>query len=456
MFRPKFWLIAHAIAVGLFCQGFPFFWDTVQLSAKQAYWFYENGFGDLLLPNELDSGHPPLMGLYLAAVWMVFGKSLVVSHWAMFPFLLLINFSLFALIRQWVASPRDSLFLMLLFWLDPVLAGQLVLVSPDIILAGFFLLALRGIQTDDRRMVTLGVTVLALISMRGMMTAAALALYEWWRGAKPKQGLAYLPGLGLALAFLGYHYWQKGWIGYHAGSPWAPSFSGVTDPMLLLRNGAILLWRLLDFGRIFVWLGLFLLLRSTNSFKGLQLKSFALPLTIALVFFPVVLAYAHLSAHRYLLPLFLALHLVLVQVLAASRDVAVAKKIYWGVLVGLALGNAWVYPRTIAQGWDSTLAHVPYYRLRREALGFLENQGIPIDSVGTAFPEIGPLKYRDLSDSQAGMQEKNLCTQRYVYDASVMNDFSEEELAALKKDWLPLKTFGRYPVRIVLYQKMDK
>ena len=54
------------------------------------------------------------------------------------------------------------------------------------------------------------------------------------------------------------------------------------------------------------------------------------------------------------------------------------------------------------------------------------------------------------------MQEKNLSTQRYVYDASVMNDFSEEELAALKKDWLPLKTFGRYPVRIVLYQKMDK
>ena len=137
MFRPKTGLVVHALLVVLLSQHFPFFWDTVQLSAKQAYWLFEQGFDDLLLPNELDSGHPPLMGLYLATCWSWFGKSLVVSHWAMLPAILIINFSLYFLIRDWVSSPRQSFLWMFFCWLDPVLAGQLVLVSPDVFLVAF-------------------------------------------------------------------------------------------------------------------------------------------------------------------------------------------------------------------------------------------------------------------------------------------------------------------------------
>ena len=60
----------------LLVQDHVFFWDTVQLGAKHAYWYYENNFQSLLLPTEIDSGHPPLFGMYLAFCWLLFGKSL--------------------------------------------------------------------------------------------------------------------------------------------------------------------------------------------------------------------------------------------------------------------------------------------------------------------------------------------------------------------------------------------
>ena len=78
-----FFLILTLLVSGNF-----FFWDTVQLSSKQAHFYYTNGYKDLLLPNSIDSGHPPIMGMALAFLWKIFSKSLIVSHLFIFPFLI--------------------------------------------------------------------------------------------------------------------------------------------------------------------------------------------------------------------------------------------------------------------------------------------------------------------------------------------------------------------------------
>lgn len=460
MQRAKLWLWLHAIGVCLLTQDHVFFWDTVQLSAKQAYWFYNNGLGSFLLPPDLDSGHPPLMGWYLALCWVVFGKSLMVSHWAMFPVILAINYGLYRVIRLLHPTKDWSVWLMLIFWFDPVLAGQLALVSPDLLLVAGFLTALLGILKSQRAYLIGGILLLSLISMRGMMTALALFVYDWSLGARfrPKEGfrklLSYLPGFAGALIFLAWHYLRKGWIGYHPDSPWAPSFELIVDPGMFIRNTVILTWRLLDFGRIFFWLALFWLIWQKRKRPDL-LKLFALPLILALVFFPVMVLYAHLSAHRYLLPFFLALSLSSLQLLQGSLDLAVAKKIKILIIIGLVTGNCWVYPATVAQGWDSTLAHIPYYRNSKVVLDFMEAQGIAPDSTGTAFPEIGPRKYRDLSDEDAGMVGKNLSGQSLVFYSNVMNDFSDAELEELQANWIPVKTSGKWPVRVILYEKKN-
>ncbi|NJO86864.1 MAG: hypothetical protein HC821_02075 [Lewinella sp.] len=72
-----------ALLVYFWTADFPFFWDSIQLASRQATHFYDGG--GLLLPNAIDSGHPPGFGLYLAIWWQLPGRQLWVSHLAMVP-----------------------------------------------------------------------------------------------------------------------------------------------------------------------------------------------------------------------------------------------------------------------------------------------------------------------------------------------------------------------------------
>lgn len=481
-------------------QYHPFFWDTVQLGAKHADFFYTTHFSQPLLPQEMDSGHPPLFGLYLAACWKLFGATLPVSHWAMLPFLWGIVALLFALARHF-GTPKTAWWLPLLVAADPVMAAQAVLVSPDVVLVFFFLLALWSITQQKPVIQAIALAGLALISMRGMMTAAMLFVWQllffsfelraclagrqarsselgtrkpmWIGYVRRLSNLlpVFLPGALLAGGWLLWHYLQAGWIGYHPDSPWAPSFerAGAAG---IVRNGVILVWRLLDFGRIFVWAGVLFLLWQHRPVRAVfqnktQQQAAGLLLLALLFLAPTLLLYKALSAHRYLLPVFLALSLWLYAMATQTPKHGLRVVVFAALL--LLGGNFWVYPQHIAQGWDATLAHWPYYELRQQALDFIEQENLPLDSIGTAFPEIGPLHYRDLSGFQArdrisrqpdrisrrpgriGFKTKDLDTDPYILWSNVMNDFSDAERAALQQDWLPLRRWKKGAVEMVLY-----
>ena len=79
-----------------------FFWDTVQLGSAHANYYYDNQFSSLLLPIEIDSGHIPTFGMYIALLWKLFGRTLAVSHLAMLPFALGIVFQIFKLCRKFI------------------------------------------------------------------------------------------------------------------------------------------------------------------------------------------------------------------------------------------------------------------------------------------------------------------------------------------------------------------
>lgn len=454
--------VGAALLVSL-SQHHVFFWDTIQLASKQAAWIYENAFTTLLLPDRIDSGHPPGLGLYLAACWRWLGRSLVVSHWAMWPWLWLLFYQLWRLCVQ--LAPRHSGWLLALVLADPVLLGQSVLVSPDIILLAAFLLGLNGILSTRRWMIVAAVLLLGTISMRGMLVGLGLFVVDLGYAAGPNRLIerlpgrlvAYLPGGMLALLFLWYHYLAKGWIGYHPASPWAPSFAGV-DTGGLLRNMALLGWRWLDYGRFILWLA------ATGLFVAFRRRVLSLPpilrwlggswLLFSLLLAAPLLPHQGLMVHRYLLPAF-----VLFSLLVGSLLIRLIRQATWRraglslAILLLLLGNAWVYPRQIAQGWDATLAHWPYYRLRSQVLHYIEREGISLADVGTAFPEIGPLDERDLSGRQDGMAEKALHRQRYIFYSNIMNDFSDAELQTLDTHWHIRHQVGGWPVRVVLYER---
>lgn len=443
-------------------QDHVFFWDTVQLGAKHAFWYYENNFAAFLLPVELDSGHPPFFGMLLALAWKINGEpNLALSHWIMFPFLAGILYQLSTITRPLFPAP----YLPLLIFLDPVLLSQATLVTPDIPLVFFFLVGVNAAFNRREGWLAVAVVGLAMISMRGMMTAAGLYLYlvlSGWNEKEKgiahfwKQALPFVPGGLVALAFLGIHYAEKGWIGYHADSPWAPGFERVAWGGLA-KNIAVAGWRWLDFGRVFIWIGLAVLLWKGGR-KTLKQPEVGRVLRLFLCITGCLsisfLLYSGLQAHRYLLPAFLSFTLLFCAVLAHA-DLAKKWKtgVFLLVFLGLITGNRWVYPDSVSQGWDATLAHWPYYRLRDEMLDWMQAHSIPLDSVGTAFPEIGPVKYRDLSDNIEGMPEKNLKTQRWILYSNVMNDFTDQERAQLKSEWTPVRVLERGGVRMVLFGK---
>ena len=245
----------------------PFFWDTVQLASKHAHHFYENGLRWIPLPENIDSGHPPVFGFYLAHVWHFFGKTLPASHVAMLPFLLLNIWLLYRLGRRLGGDAR-AFWLLPLVLLDPVMAGQSLLVSPDLVLVGGFLFTVEGILGRNRVFMLLGSLLLCLVSIRGMMTAGALFAWNFWYCCRAfsfpllsrrnflslrpwlVSTLFFLPGFAFAAWFLWWHRAATGWIGLHPNSPWAPTFEPAQG-LELLRNVLVIGWRWLGegFGR---------------------------------------------------------------------------------------------------------------------------------------------------------------------------------------------------------------
>ncbi|MBX2876342.1 MAG: hypothetical protein KTR30_29760 [Saprospiraceae bacterium] len=453
-----------------------FFWDTIQLGSKHAHHYYEQNFSSLLLPIEIDSGHPPYFGMYLAACWKVFGKSLVVSHWAMFPFLMVLVFQWIRLGKRLVGRnllPLFSLFLVM----DPVLASQASLVSPDIVLSACFLLLLNNIYAEERRFKIVAVLGLGMVSTRGMMIALLIFVWEWLivekradKTAWPQHFLhliqPYLPGGLLAFSYLFYHYLATGWIGYHAESEWAPSFA-LADVRQFLKNIAVMGWRFLDFGRIFVvsGLGLFVLIlwRSGGFKKGSidpelrRIAALFLLLLVGLGF--TFLTYAGLQQHRYLLPLFLLItilfFLLLKELPSDQWQTKYKNSLVALVAIGLLSGNLWIYPDRISQGWDSTLAHWPFYDLRSQMHEYLQAEGIPLDEIGTAFPEIGPRKFKDLTENMEGFKEKDLKMDQYILYSNIMNDFSDTELWRLQEEWILIHEVKSRGIRMTLYRRPE-
>ena len=438
----------------------PFFWDTIQLASKQAQWYYDHHFAYLLVPNEFDSGHPPLFGLYLATAWKVFGKTLLVSHFAMLPFLLGIAWQSIR-IAHFFVSPKNLIWASIFLLSDATLLAQSSLVSPDILLIFFFLLALNSIVRQQSVWLGVAVLFLSMISLRGMMVVVLLFIIDTFVNLRFYDFRSflyhqivllfrYLPAAFISLAFLSYHYLQKGWIGYHPDSPWAASFQ-VIDASDFLYHVGIIIWRMIDFGRVAMWAILPFLIWHSRWTKKSKILLFALVASL-LVLSPSLIIHKHLSAHRYLLPIFLIAQLLFLQLLDKSKWKH-TKVLFMIALVSMLSGNLWVYPHRIAQGWDASLAYLPYVELQREAMDYIENEKLDPASIGSHFPNLASQNDTELNGKQTQFSPLDLTKNSYVMYSNVYNDFSDTEIDELEQHWKIIKIFRTNRIFIILYQR---
>jgi hypothetical protein len=473
-FKPEYILYPAFAILVMATAGFPFFWDTVQLASRHADYFYNTDFKSIILPNEIDSGHIPAMGIYLAAIWKIFGRSLVASHLAMLPFVLGIVFQAGKLARKYFPLKWQFPALVIIL-LDPVLLAQCTLVSPDVLLVFFFLMAVNNISEKNRIFYSIALAGLALSSMRGMMCVAgffaadAILKYVTWKKSVRKQKLfteltgiiiPYLPAILIAGAFFSWHLYKTGWIGYHADMPWYPLFERVNFSGAL-RNTLILGWRLIDFGHLFVWITAFACLLHyfrnkpslTDRFVMLSVISVTLLISIAHAF----ILHANLSAHRYLLPVYLIFTTLVCYYLFNNSGITFPRKFFtWLLITGLLSGNFWIYPDRIAKGWDSTLAYLPYFPLRKKMMNYMEKEGIKMEETGTLFPNTGPIDRIELNGDMRSFAEKNLNENKYFFYSNIFNDLTDNELNELQNHWIPVKGYRILQVKIILYMNPSK
>jgi hypothetical protein len=452
----------------LFSLDHIFFWDTVQLASKHATFFYENNLRLALLPNEIDSGHIPTFGYLLAVLWTIFGKTLWISHLMILPFGIGIAWQLNRLTKQFF-DKNHQIWVLLIVLVDTTFLSQVSLVSPDIPLLFFFLLALNTILFNKPGLKAFAFIFLFLISLRGMILTVPLFVFDvifftnFSGNIKNKiiylikTGLPYIPAALVFLLFSWFHYQQKGWIGYHENSPWAIFFEKV-GIQGNIKNVGILAWRLVDYGRISLWVLALLFFpilwkkRKVLSKKTIQLACLTL-LILLFLSIPAIL-YVDLKGHRYFMPIYFSFSVFICFFLFYEIKNPVLHKI--GVivtLISLISGSFWVYPEKISQGWDSTLGHFPYFQLRENMIQFMDENKIDKSQVGFDFPGAYPQKYLNLSEDTWSFPEVDIKTQEYILYSNVVNEFTDSEIKELNNSWEIIHTEHSKTVNFKLYHK---
>ncbi|MFN8205846.1 MAG: hypothetical protein U0T82_00355 [Bacteroidales bacterium] len=443
-----------------------FFWDNILQGSRHALWFYRKGFDSLLLPDELDCGHIPFTGFYLALVWKVFGWSLYASHLAMLPWVLGIAIQLWLMVKKYLPENMQVAGFILVL-ADPTLFSQLGMASPDVILVFCFLLGVNAILNKNKILLSLALAGLVLSSLRGIMLTAGLFLFNFLlvtENWSPKKMLsqvlrlipAWIPAGLLAAIYLGYHLYAKGWIGYQAGSPWADNYSRVSL-LELGKNFLILGWRFVDFGRIFLWLaGIILLIRYFR--PALFLQGSFRPFTLLwgslfLVLGPYMILHRGLVNHRYLIPLFIIFTILLIMMLSHTT-LSTAWKRGIAVILFLALlsGNLWRYPEGIATGWDSSMAHWPWYKIRKEVHEYILNKQIRPETVGTDFPDLGVFECIEPGTGTESFSGIDTLSNKYIFWSNIMNNFPDQTKQHLDLYWTKVEQWDRFGVQATLYQ----
>lgn len=450
------------------CADNGFFWDNIMQASKAGQWYYNTNFSTLILSSEIDAGHPPLFGWYLAAVWHLTGLRLAASHWAMLPLLFGIGWQATRLATL-VSANRKWVILTTAFLLaDTALLAQASQISPDLFLTFLSLWAMATILTHSRRQwLAVSLVALVLVSTRGILLGFGIGLAEliilvFIEKAPNTQILikrlgAYIPAILVVLLWLWWHYKQTGWVGYNPASQWSSNYERV-DLVGFFRNALIMKARLLELGRVATWLILSMAAvvwwRKRVLMPLICLKILAFLVGIMLVFAIFMLPYANPIGHRYLIVPALISSLLAMQLLQFLWTEGKQRTwIYRAALLVLLSGHLWIYPSGVAMGWDSTLAHIPYFGYRKQAVAHLKAYKIQSGTVGSDFPNLATFSDTDLMQEPYFFKEKNLKKDDFVLESNIMNGFSDEELDYLRQHWQVRRQWGGWPVYMRLYER---
>jgi hypothetical protein len=440
------------IALTLLCRNIPFFWDGTFFSSLAAD-FYNKGLNGFIAPLPNDTGGFPLFSFYLACAWKICGKTLLVSHLAMLPFLLGITWEYFRLAKRWL-SGQMLVLAMLLLVAEPVFLTQSILMGYDVIISYFFLLALNALLDKKRIFLSVALIFLCMISVRGMMLTIAILLLDLSRNRKDGYALikSYLPVFTLAIAWICYHHYRTGWYIF---SPTresnAESFAG---PKMIFRQLCYIAWKNLDTGRVTLWLTLIVgyryFLKKTTEGKQIM-KLILIPLITLSVFMCLI---KNPISPKYFMTVFLLLNIAVTFIIRQLDTKSIRAIIFGSVLISLICGNFILYPQRYGNSWDSTLKVLPYFAARTEMDDYVQKNNFRPYTISSQFPLTADHEASNFVPfwNYVDIDEQLPEGYRYFLYSNVINTDQIDLLNKIRTTWIKVKEIRKGQIVMILFR----
>lgn len=437
-----------------------FFWDNTAGYSMPASYLLENGFLSFVYPAQYVA-EPPLAHLYLALLWSLFGKSLLVAHLSITVFSLGVIWQVYRLCERLETKYTPYIFLLVL--LEPALSTQMILISPDVITCFFALLSVNLLLENKRSWLALSVLCLGLVSIRGFVVCSGLGLaYLVILIAIDKKSFkeaflyvfpSFVPVLLVLGAWFLYRKWDTGYFMYQPGFEYQ-EHRELASLSYMIRNIASLAIRMFDSGRIIVWILLFVAvlkigIKNFFSFivrSPLSIIYLSVLLTMSLVTIPMTNPFGD----RYFIVLYILLALVTARLLSEAYGGTKIRVIFIGMILVLVSGNFWVYSEKMSKAWDSVLCHLSYYPLRQEMITYLDEQGISVNDVSASFPLDSSFSDTEANEDNRRFSSVDFDKSQYIIYSNIYN-WDDEHIDALCMDWKLQKEFKYGLIYIRLY-----
>ena len=440
----------------------PMFWDMSYIS-QISNLIYDNHFTSFIF-SVTDNGATPIYSIYLASLWAVFGKSLLVSHLAILPFVIGMLYQLYKLAERFIEK-KYFYILFLILLIEPTIATQTIIAGYDIVYCYLFLLGLNSIFDNKRFLIALSVIFMPLLNLRGFSLVIALFIIDWYINYHKYKNIkklafstiAYLPSILLLIFWLLYHYKLTGWFAISGNREKYHNINGLER---MLRNIIYISWKIADFGRVLLFLFIFLIFlknKKTKDNKGKTLFYIIILTVIPYIIF--FLPFSYPVSHRHFMVIYVISVLAFVYFVSILKKKSLRNVLFTLTIISLLSGNFILYPERFGNGWDSSLKVLPYFKMKKEFDDYLKRSGISPSLIGTKFPMDFDNYDCYLNNNHyvfASLDTITFNKISYVTQSNISNTFTPDEINELNNNWILIKEIRSWPVYIKLFKNPEK
>lgn len=467
-------IIAGLVFITLTIIGFDycFFWDNIQLTSKDAHWYFLQNSFELIIPKTAPeggvsgTGHPPLMGLMSSFLWKIFGYKLAVIHVFILGWSILLIYNLNKLTQRFFTHSYSG-WILLIIILEPTILSQFIIASSDFILFTAFVICIRAIL--EKKPITMGFTLffVCAISIRGIFIGVILfatnQIYIYLSENKKintkqffVQCVPFLPVFIILTAYYIVYFTNNGWF-FSEQEQVNGHYAKPSELYTIFKHIFEFALRALENGRFFIWvlfLYAFHLLRKKKIYLNIEHKTLltAFSLLFGLYFLFIFITQMPFSS-RYFAPFFFLITILSLSLIFQNSLTERRKYLIIALILLFELtGNCWYYPEKMAKAWDCSLMHLPYYSLRKDCFEYIDKNKLDYEQIGAGFSICGNRKYIELGDKNRLVHaDKN--REYYIY-SNICNEKDEfiDEINNPEK-WTSIKKFQKGFVTMTLYKR---